>query len=1277
MSERVPLDDPRLIGTAALAGVAGLLSAAGQVHRLTGASTTPWSWLLERADLVWLVVIAVGGWWLVQYRRHTMSTAKTWWWSKRQVTVTLGTAFVLWWTAMLVNLVAVGVDPGPGKLVRQAFALTGVSAQGPLPGLAITRWVQLLAVVVIAVPFIARQLGQVSTPTAGMSPFWLGVMSKRLVRWLAVAAPGLALTSTSIMVLLARQHREAFNDVVAGSLTTTADPPAFLAPGLPLWLWTVAIAAALGVAMSAAIVVPVARVVWGRWPHPRFGWALSGVTAGGLLIRVITWLTVAPQRYDYGDPLFYHVTANLVAAGRGMPEPLNWLDAERSLASALHGPMYPWVLSLSSRLGGTTWVDHRVLSLIIGAATVAMVGLLARRLAGPLAGIIAACAAAVYPNLWLIDSLVYPEGLFALITTSVVLLAYRWRDRPRLGLAAVIGVLIGIAALTRGEGLLLGPLLAVPWMLRHRPLSLARRWQHLVLAGLACVVVIAPWSIRNLTTFNVAVPLSTNGNELFVYANCDTVYSGPNIGHWDFFCQERLRATLGEPAGDEAEKSLFWREQGLHYARENIDQVPKVAAARLGRLWDVFRPLQNIELVSIEGRNQTAGRLGLGMYYGLMIAAVAGIVSLRRRRVPVAPLLVQFAAVSMTALYAYGTTRFRAPVEPVLCVLAGVAGAAVLPRLITRVRQRWSDRPQPLHDGLAFVLGGRGGLRRGPDAWRTWLGIALVAAGSFAPVRGLYLMTGGTMEEGFMLAFPERILAGDLPNRDFLHLYGPGSLYLLAGWYWLFGVTLEVERTFGLLQHLGIIAAMFALGRAWGRLAATVIGMFTALFVLTQIGLSAMAWNGALALGLWSLVAALRARAIADERSAQRWWVAAGALAGLSLTFRPDLGVAIVAAWVFLLWGTRWRHARTRRHLDAPWARTSIGAVIGLTPLTVHVALVGPIRAVEGMFIDPVFRLRAGRALPRPPSWDRLDGAFQAIAEGVPPWWRIPHLPASQAIFLWFFAMIGISLALVAVVMVLIRRHGRTPPLVALGAVAWFALGILPQGLQRPDSTHLAWVSCVSWPIAIVALMELGSRRLPRWDVRALLGVATVAMTLITLVLAPLFTFRHYLLYVRLGAGQVPAPFEIERNGRRFFFGDADAARASQGMIETLDRLLIPGERLIVGPEDLRRTWYNETIYYYMFPELTPATYFMEMDPGLANAVDSPLAEELTTADWVILTRLWEGWYEPNSSQDFGPDTPNQVIRDQFCEVGSWEDGLVRLVRRCDAIPASEDAASP
>ena len=94
-----------------------------------------------------------------------------------------------------------------------------------------------------------------------------------------------------------------------------------------------------------------------------------------------------------------------------------------------------------------------------------------------------------------------------------------------------------------------------------------------------------------------------------------------------------------------------------------------------------------------------------------------------------------------------------------------------------RDRGRRTPRHRRLDDPTAFVLGGAGGLRRrSAGALGTWLGLALVGVLVAIPLRGLYRFTGGTMEEGFMLYFPERIAQGDVPNVDFLHLYGPGSL---------------------------------------------------------------------------------------------------------------------------------------------------------------------------------------------------------------------------------------------------------------------------------------------------------------------------------------------------------------------------------------------------------------------------------------------------------------------------------------------------------------------
>jgi hypothetical protein len=227
------------------------------------------------------------------------------------------------------------------------------------------------------------------------------------------------------------------------------------------------------------------------------------------------------------------------------------------------------------------------------------------------------------------------------------------------------------------------------------------------------------------------------------------------------------------------------------------------------------------------------------------------------------------------------------------------------------------------------------------------------------------------------------------------------------------------------------------------------------------------------------------------------------------------------------------------------------------------------------------------------------------------------------------------------------------------------SLGIVPQALQRPDSTHLAWVSCVSFPFLIVALVELVRRRRPALAHRRVVMLAASAVTLGLGVVAPLFTFRSYLLHTRVGLGDVQAPFKVERDGRHFYLGDFFAAEASKQLIADLEDRLEPGDTLIVGPADLRRTWYSDVYFYYLFPELNPGTQFIEMDPGLANAPDSPLADELRVNDWVVLTRFWDGWQEPNSSVEFGNPEPNEVIRSQYCLIGSYENGLAELWQRC------------
>src|SRR5688572_5218136 len=142
---------------------------------------------------------------------------------------------------------------------------------------------------------------------------------------------------------------------------------------------------------------------------------------------------------------------------------------------------------------------------------------------------------------------------------------------------------------------------------------------------------------------------------------------------------------------------------------------------------------------------------------------------------------------------------------------------------------------------------------------RRALSLLPVVAACALPLPGLWQAAGPPMEEGFMLVFPERLLAGDLPNRDFLHLYGPGSLWVLAALYWAIGTSLGAQRAVGYLQHLGVVFGCWSLLRPWGGWVAAGGATMAAIIVIPPSGLSALAWIGAVALGLWSIRAAIEA----------------------------------------------------------------------------------------------------------------------------------------------------------------------------------------------------------------------------------------------------------------------------------------------------------------------------------------------------------------------------------------------------------------------------------
>ena len=73
-----------------------------------------------------------------------------------------------------------------------------------------------------------------------------------------------------------------------------------------------------------------------------------------------------------------------------------------------------------------------------------------------------------------------------------------------------------------------------------------------------------------------------------------------------------------------------------------------------------------------------------------------------------------------------------------------------------------------------------------------------------------------------------------------------------------------------------------------------------------------------------------------------------------------------------------------------------------------------------------------------------------------------------------------------------------------------------------------------------------------------------------------------------------------------------------------------------------------------------PGTRYIEMDPGVANADDSGLADELREADVVILSTMYDNWNEPNTSMELGSDEPNEVLDEEFCLLDRYGDNSAR-----------------
>ncbi|MGH9270885.1 MAG: hypothetical protein ACRDZ2_06405, partial [Ilumatobacteraceae bacterium] len=137
------------------------------------------------------------------------------------------------------------------------------------------------------------------------------------------------------------------------------------------------------------------------------------------------------------------------------------------------------------------------------------------------------------------------------------------------------------------------------------------------------------------------------------------------------------------------------------YATDHLGRVPLVAAARVGRLIDVYGLGSLVDLDVGEEKAEWAVWAGIVGWWMLAVGAVVGWRALGRPGDGSAErararwwLVVPIVTVLITAILFYGAHRVRAPAEPAIVVLAAAGVVALVERRVAD-DARWVRAKEP------------------------------------------------------------------------------------------------------------------------------------------------------------------------------------------------------------------------------------------------------------------------------------------------------------------------------------------------------------------------------------------------------------------------------------------------------------------------------------------------------------------------------------------------------------------------------------------------------
>ncbi len=358
------------------------------------------------------------------------------------------------------------------------------------------------------------------------------------------------------------------------------------------------------------------------------------------------FVAALPNRLIFPDEEDYRKVAANIVAGHGA------ILGEG--AKAVRPPGYPYFLAgVFYVTGDQPLLPIRILQALMSALAVWQVFAIAARVFDPKAGLLAAALVAVDPFQIFFSGMLLTESLFILGLLSLMYCLARSRDDLRRIMAA--GLVAGLTVLVRPSlwhfAVFLWPFLAVgTWRWRRATAYV------IILFAIQCVVVF-PWMWRNHRVAGAFAISSMPGLSLYEALGRGAT-GGPAMGIVDW-----------PPIPDglnEFERSDFLKAAAWQHVKENPVWALRLSVRKFCRFWS---PILNFSRY----RTWPYHVMSAGWY--LPVMALFFIAAWRHRRSWTRWIWLLAPVLYFSLLHAafVGSVRYRTPVMPMICCVAGAA----------------------------------------------------------------------------------------------------------------------------------------------------------------------------------------------------------------------------------------------------------------------------------------------------------------------------------------------------------------------------------------------------------------------------------------------------------------------------------------------------------------------------------------------------------------------------------------------------------------------------